>query len=59
MRVRDTNDVVNIVLAGLGIGVLYQVVTGVRSTVVAGAIEGVVIRFQKEDQDFSDCRSSI
>ena len=59
MRVRETNDVVNIVLAGLGIGVLYQVVTGVRSTVVAGAIEGVVIRFQKEDQDFSDCRSSI
>ena len=59
MRVRDTNDVVNIVLAGLGIGVLYRVVTGVRSAVVAGAIEGVVIRFQKEDQDFSDCRSSI
>ena len=59
MRLTDTDDVVNSVVAGLGTGLLYRATVGVRSAAVAGAIDGVVVGFQKEDQDFPACSSSI
>ena len=43
MAVRDTDDVVNSVVAGLGTGMLYRAAAGVRSAAVAGAIGGVVV----------------
>ena len=43
MAVRDTDDVVNSVVAGLGTGALYRAAAGVRSAAVAGAIGGVVV----------------
>ncbi|KAL8522578.1 hypothetical protein ACS0TY_012652 [Phlomoides rotata] len=41
--VRDTDDVINSVVAGLGTGVLYKAASGPRSAAVAGAIGGVVV----------------
>ncbi|KAL6335198.1 hypothetical protein AAG906_029426 [Vitis piasezkii] len=43
VAVRDTDDVVNSVVAGLGTGALYRAAAGVRSAAVAGAIGGVVV----------------
>ena len=41
--VRDRDDVVNSVVAGLGTGALYKAASGPRSAAVAGAIGGVVV----------------
>ncbi|KAK6911418.1 hypothetical protein RJ641_023511 [Dillenia turbinata] len=38
---RDTDDLLNSVLAGLGTGVLYKAAGGLRSAAVAGAIGGI------------------
>ncbi|CAK9179929.1 unnamed protein product [Ilex paraguariensis] len=43
MAVRDTDDVINSVVAGLGTGALYKAASGPRSAAVAGAIGGVVV----------------
>ncbi|PSS07333.1 Mitochondrial import inner membrane translocase subunit TIM23-1 like [Actinidia chinensis var. chinensis] len=43
VAVRDTDDVVNSVVAGLGTGALYKAASGPRSAAVAGAIGGVVV----------------
>ncbi|XP_059642258.1 mitochondrial import inner membrane translocase subunit TIM23-1-like [Cornus florida] len=43
VAVRDTDDVVNSVVAGLGTGALYRAAAGLRSAAVAGAIGGVVV----------------
>ncbi|KAL3840795.1 hypothetical protein ACJIZ3_025386 [Penstemon smallii] len=43
VAVRDTDDVINSVVAGLGTGALYKAAAGVRSAAVAGAIGGVVV----------------
>ncbi|CAI9757689.1 unnamed protein product [Fraxinus pennsylvanica] len=40
---RDTDDVINSVVAGLGTGVLYKAASGPRSAAVAGAIGGVLV----------------
>lgn len=40
--VRDTDDVINSVVAGLGTGALYKAAAGVRSAAVGGAIGGIV-----------------
>ncbi|KAI5665431.1 hypothetical protein M9H77_15284 [Catharanthus roseus] len=40
---RDTDDVINSVVAGLGTGALYKAAAGPRSAAVAGAIGGVVV----------------
>ncbi|XP_047342169.1 mitochondrial import inner membrane translocase subunit TIM23-1-like [Impatiens glandulifera] len=40
-HLRDTEDVLNSVLAGLGTGALYRAAAGVRSAAIAGAIGGV------------------
>ncbi|CAI9780011.1 unnamed protein product [Fraxinus pennsylvanica] len=40
---RDTDDVINSVVAGLGTGVLYKAAAGPRSAAVAGAIGGVLV----------------
>ncbi|XAR49915.1 hypothetical protein NMG60_11004098 [Bertholletia excelsa] len=42
VAVRDTDDMVNSVLAGLGTGALYKAASGPRSAAVAGAIGGAV-----------------
>ncbi|MED6185419.1 hypothetical protein PIB30_056886 [Stylosanthes scabra] len=42
METRDTDDVWNSVVAGLGTGALYRISGGVRSAAVAGAV-GVVV----------------
>ncbi|KAJ0881224.1 hypothetical protein HanRHA438_Chr10g0472031 [Helianthus annuus] len=41
--VRDKDDIVNSVVAGLGTGVVYRAAAGVRSAAVAGAVGGVVV----------------
>lgn len=43
VAVRDTDDIVNSVVAGLGTGALYKAAAGPRSAAVAGAIGGVVV----------------
>ncbi|CAM8949877.1 unnamed protein product [Rhodiola kirilowii] len=43
VAVRDTDDVINSVVAGLGTGALYKAAAGVRSAAVGGAIGGVVV----------------
>ncbi|KAL6972687.1 hypothetical protein U1Q18_026860 [Sarracenia purpurea var. burkii] len=43
VAIRDTDDVVNSVVAGLGTGALYKAASGPRSAAVAGAIGGVVV----------------
>lgn len=43
VAVRDTDDVMNSVVAGLGTGALYRAAAGVRSAAVAGAIGGVLV----------------
>ncbi|KAF6153703.1 hypothetical protein GIB67_000936 [Kingdonia uniflora] len=42
VAVRDTDDMVNSVVAGLGTGVLFRAAKGVRSAAVAGAIGGIM-----------------
>ncbi|KAF6174049.1 hypothetical protein GIB67_020231 [Kingdonia uniflora] len=44
VHLRDTDDVLNSVLAGLGTGALYKAASGMRSAVVAGAIGGSELR---------------
>jgi len=41
VAVRDTDDVINSVVAGLGTGAMYKAASGPRSAVVAGAIGGL------------------
>lgn len=43
VAVRDTDDVVNSVVAGLGTGALFKAASGPRSAAVAGAIGGVLV----------------
>lgn len=43
VAVRDTDDIINSVVAGLGTGALYKAASGPRSAAVAGAIGGVVV----------------
>lgn len=40
---RDSDDVINSVVAGLGTGALYKAAAGPRSAAVAGAIGGVLV----------------
>lgn len=42
-KIRDTDDIVNSVVAGLGTGAVYRAAAGVRSAAVAGAVGGVVV----------------
>ncbi|KAL5068648.1 hypothetical protein RYX36_019535 [Vicia faba] len=41
IHVRDTDDLVNSAVAGLGTGVLYKAAAGPRSAVIAGALGGI------------------
>ncbi|KAI3455591.1 hypothetical protein Pfo_012254 [Paulownia fortunei] len=43
VAVRDTDDIINSVVAGLGTGALYKAAAGPRSAAVAGAIGGVLV----------------
>lgn len=40
---RDTDDIINSVVAGLGTGALYKAAAGPRSAAVAGAIGGIAV----------------
>ncbi|KAF7135289.1 hypothetical protein RHSIM_Rhsim08G0235800 [Rhododendron simsii] len=42
-KIRDTDDIVNNVVAGLGTGAVYRAAAGLRSAAVAGAVGGVVV----------------
>ncbi|KAI3716362.1 hypothetical protein L6452_23645 [Arctium lappa] len=43
VAVRDTDDIVNSVVAGLGTGAVYKAAAGPRSAAVAGAIGGIAV----------------
>ncbi|XP_073316898.1 mitochondrial import inner membrane translocase subunit TIM23-1-like [Primulina huaijiensis] len=43
MAIRDEDDIINSVVAGLGTGALYKAAAGPRSAAVAGAIGGVIV----------------
>ncbi|GMH22041.1 hypothetical protein Nepgr_023884 [Nepenthes gracilis] len=43
VAIRDTDDVINSVVAGLGTGALYKAASGPRSAAVAGAIGGLAV----------------
>ncbi|OIT35278.1 PREDICTED: mitochondrial import inner membrane translocase subunit TIM23-2-like [Nicotiana attenuata] len=43
VAIRDTDDVINCVVAGLGTGAFYRAAAGLRSAAVAGVIGGVVV----------------
>ncbi|KAL6585176.1 hypothetical protein OROMI_004465 [Orobanche minor] len=43
VAVRDTDDAMNSVVAGLGTGVLYKAASGPRSAALAGAIGGMLV----------------
>ncbi|XP_047325700.1 mitochondrial import inner membrane translocase subunit TIM23-2-like [Impatiens glandulifera] len=43
VMLRDTDDIVNSIVAGLGTGALYKAASGPRSAAVAGAIGGVAV----------------
>ncbi|KAK4736180.1 hypothetical protein AABB24_027412 [Solanum stoloniferum] len=43
VAIRDTDDVINSVVAGLGTGAFYRAASGLRSAAVAGVIGGVVV----------------
>ncbi|KAL6559984.1 hypothetical protein OROGR_005101 [Orobanche gracilis] len=43
VAVRDTDDTMNSVVAGLGTGVLYKAASGPRSAALAGAIGGMLV----------------
>lgn len=43
VAVRDTDDIINSVVAGLGTGAVYKAASGVRSAAVGGVIGGIVV----------------
>ncbi|KAK1414233.1 hypothetical protein QVD17_29975 [Tagetes erecta] len=43
VAIRDTDDVINSVVAGLGTGAVYKAAAGPRSAAVAGAIGGIAV----------------
>ncbi|KAK9060522.1 hypothetical protein SSX86_021226 [Deinandra increscens subsp. villosa] len=43
VAIRDTDDIINSVVAGLGTGALYKAAAGPRSAAVAGAIGGIAV----------------
>ncbi|KMZ75935.1 Mitochondrial import inner membrane translocase subunit tim23 [Zostera marina] len=43
VTVRDTDDLLNSVVAGLGTGVLFKAASGPRSAAIAGAIGGLMV----------------
>uniref|UniRef100_A0A7N0VMM6 Mitochondrial import inner membrane translocase subunit TIM23 n=1 Tax=Kalanchoe fedtschenkoi TaxID=63787 RepID=A0A7N0VMM6_KALFE len=43
VEVRDTDDVINSVMAGLGTGAIYKAASGVRSAAVGGVIGGMLV----------------
>ncbi|KAH0708750.1 hypothetical protein KY284_010177 [Solanum tuberosum] len=43
VAIRDTDDVINSVVAGLGTGAFYRAAAGLRSAAVAGVIGGAVV----------------